>query len=100
MLTSAWLLCRVVNRLCLKDPPCRRRLLHIRTFAVIPLMEDTGILEWVDHTMSLRSVLQSLYMVSGSYTQSTNRVIKKIYDDASASGRSMKAVLKEKVLRT
>lgn len=63
-------------------------------------MEDTGILEWVDHTMSLRSVLQSLYMVSGSYTQSTNRVIKKIYDDASASGRSMKAVLKEKVLRT
>ena len=48
----------MLNRLLSKDPNSRRRKLHIRTFAVIPLTEDCGMIEWVLHTRGLRHILQ------------------------------------------
>jgi serine/threonine-protein kinase ATR len=38
---------------------CRR--LHLRTFCVTCLSEDTGLLEWVPHTASLRSMISKTY---------------------------------------
>ncbi|KAK8624063.1 hypothetical protein V6N13_065420, partial [Hibiscus sabdariffa] len=40
----------MINRLLSKYPESRRRKLYIRTFAVIPLTEDCGMVEWVPHT--------------------------------------------------
>ena len=37
----------IVNKLLQRDPESRRRQLRIRTYAVVPLNEECGILEWV-----------------------------------------------------
>ena len=37
----------MVNRLLKKDAAARKKQLHIRTYAVVPLSGDSGIVEWV-----------------------------------------------------
>ncbi|CAH9113406.1 unnamed protein product, partial [Cuscuta epithymum] len=71
----------MVNRLLSKSPESRRRKLYIRTFAVIPLTEDCGMVEWVPHTRGLRQILQDIYLSCGKFDrQKTNPQIKRIYD--------------------
>ncbi|KAG6548304.1 hypothetical protein Mapa_010357 [Marchantia paleacea] len=74
-----------INRLLQKDPKSRRRKLYIRTFAVIPLTEDCGMIEWVLHTRGLRHILQDIYVACGKFDrQKTNPAIKRIYDQQQA----------------
>ncbi|XP_027365272.1 serine/threonine-protein kinase ATR [Abrus precatorius] len=71
----------MINRLLSKYPESRRRKLYIRTFAVIPLTEDCGMVEWVPHTRGLRQILQDIYITCGKFDrQKTNPQIKQIYD--------------------
>nr|KYP69208.1 Serine/threonine-protein kinase ATR [Cajanus cajan] len=71
----------MINRLLSKYPESRRRKLYIRTFAVIPLTEDCGMVEWVPHTRGLRQILQDIYITRGKFDrQKTNPQIKQIYD--------------------
>ncbi|KAJ4806265.1 Serine/threonine-protein kinase ATR [Rhynchospora pubera] len=71
----------MINRLLSKYPESRRRKLYIRTFAVVPLTEDCGMVEWVPHTRGLRHILQDIYITLGKFDrQRTNPLIKKIYD--------------------
>lgn len=49
-----------------KDAESRRRELHIRTYAVIPLNEECGIIEWVNNTAGLRHILNKLYKERGA----------------------------------
>ncbi|XVF45588.1 hypothetical protein PTKIN_Ptkin02bG0218200 [Pterospermum kingtungense] len=71
----------MINRLLSKYPESRRRKLYIRTFAVIPLTEDCGMVEWVPHTRGLRHILQDIYITHGKFDrQKTNPQIKRIYD--------------------
>ncbi|KAJ0089365.1 hypothetical protein Patl1_32854 [Pistacia atlantica] len=71
----------MINRLLAKYPESRRRKLYIRTFAVIPLTEDCGMVEWVPHTRGLRHILQDIYITCGKFDrQKTNPQIKRIYD--------------------
>ncbi|KAJ8766984.1 hypothetical protein K2173_012493 [Erythroxylum novogranatense] len=71
----------MINRLLSKYPESRRRKLYIRTFAVIPLTEDCGMVEWVPHTRGLRHILQDIYITCGRFDrQKTNPQIKRIYD--------------------
>ncbi|XP_057427688.1 serine/threonine-protein kinase ATR isoform X2 [Lotus japonicus] len=71
----------MINRLLSKYPESRRRKLYIRTFAVIPLTEDCGMIEWVPHTRGLRQILQDIYITCGKFDrQKTNPQIKRIYD--------------------
>ncbi|MED6179823.1 hypothetical protein PIB30_004467 [Stylosanthes scabra] len=71
----------MINRLLSKYPESRRRKLYIRTFAVIPLTEDCGMVEWVPHTRGLRQILQDIYITCGKFDrQKTNPQIKRIYD--------------------
>jgi serine/threonine-protein kinase ATR len=58
----------VINKFLLRDPECRQRHLHIRTYAVIPLSEDNGIVEWVDNTAGYRYILNKIYQEKGLYT--------------------------------
>ncbi|MQL84785.1 hypothetical protein Taro_017301 [Colocasia esculenta] len=71
----------MINRLLSKFPESRRRNLYIRTFAVIPLTEDCGMVEWVPHTRGLRHILQDIYITCGKFDRmKTNPLIKRIYD--------------------
>ncbi|PON40311.1 Coatomer beta subunit [Trema orientale] len=71
----------MINRLLSKYPESRRRKLYIRTFAVIPLTEDCGMVEWVPHTRGLRHILQDIYITCGKFDRlKTNPQIKRIYD--------------------
>ncbi|KAH0698336.1 hypothetical protein KY290_016254 [Solanum tuberosum] len=71
----------MVNRLLSKCSESRRRKLYIRTFAVIPLTEDCGMVEWVPHTRGLRQILQDIYISCGKFDrQKTNPQVKRIYD--------------------
>lgn len=48
---------------------------------MIPLTEETGIIEWVPHTHGLRHCCQDIYIADGTYDKRTvNMTVKKIYD--------------------
>lgn len=53
----------VINRLlvCSGEGRRQRRRLQLRTFSVVCLSEDTGILQWVPNTVSLRSCVAESY---------------------------------------
>ncbi|KAJ3214103.1 serine/threonine-protein kinase M1 [Dinochytrium kinnereticum] len=51
----------LINRLLKKDAESRRRNLHVRTYAVIPLNEECGIIEWVENTAGFRNILVKNY---------------------------------------
>uniref|UniRef100_A0A3P8URA2 Serine/threonine-protein kinase ATR n=1 Tax=Cynoglossus semilaevis TaxID=244447 RepID=A0A3P8URA2_CYNSE len=57
----------LINKCLRKDAESRRRELHIRTYAVIPLNEECGIIEWVNNTAGLRHILIKLYKERGIY---------------------------------
>lgn len=47
----------VVNRLLQEEPESRKRNLRLRTFCVVCLNEECGIMEWVPDTVGLRSLI-------------------------------------------
>ncbi|XP_077477545.1 serine/threonine-protein kinase ATR [Stigmatopora argus] len=57
----------LINKCLRKDAESRRRELHIRTYAVIPLNDECGIIEWVNNTGGLRHILSKLYKERGIY---------------------------------
>lgn len=88
----------MINRLLSKSPESRRRKLYVRTFAVIPLTEDCGMVEWVPHTRGLRHILQDIYISCGKFDrQKTNPQIKRIYDQCQGK-ISEDEMLKNKIL--
>lgn len=58
----------IVNKFLRKDPESRKRYLYIRTYTVIPLNEECGLIEWVNNTSGLRHILMKLYKEKGLYT--------------------------------
>eukprot|EP00963_Diacronema_lutheri_P004971 scaffold363_cov331-Pavlova_lutheri.AAC.92 len=79
----------VLNRLLLKNAQSRRRSMYIRTFGVIPLTEECGLIEWVYNTTGLRHVCQDVYTREGLFDRRrTNPQIKKIYDSAQGGSPS------------
>ncbi|GAB4817356.1 hypothetical protein N2152v2_004402 [Parachlorella kessleri] len=85
----------ILNRLFAEDPGARRRSLYLRRFAVIPLTEDTGLVEWVPNTTGLRHCLQEIYTTEGIFQRSTHQTIRKMYDGFTGKRR---AELLDKVL--
>ncbi|KAG2462678.1 ATR kinase, partial [Polypterus senegalus] len=57
----------LINKSLRKDAESRRRELHIRTYAVLPLNEECGIIEWVNNTSGLRQIVNKLYKEKGCY---------------------------------
>ncbi|CAH1797711.1 unnamed protein product [Owenia fusiformis] len=51
----------IVNKCLRKDPESRKRQLHIRTYMVVPLNEECGLIEWVDNCHGLRNILIKIY---------------------------------------
>ena len=48
-----------VNRLLRKSPSCRARRLATRCYAVTPLDQECGLIEWVPHMLQLRSIIKA-----------------------------------------
>jgi serine/threonine-protein kinase ATR len=53
----------MINRSLKRDAESSKRQLYIKTYAVTPLNEECGIIEWVDGLKTLRDILLSLYKV-------------------------------------
>jgi serine/threonine-protein kinase ATR len=51
----------MINRSLKRDAESSRRQLYIRTYAVTPLNEECGIIEWVDGLKTIRDILLNLY---------------------------------------
>ncbi|KAJ2610214.1 hypothetical protein H4S08_003713, partial [Coemansia sp. RSA 1365] len=63
----------MINQLLAADAHTQRRGLRIRTYAVVPLNEECGLIEWVGPTTGIRHVLLRLYKEHG-VAISTTRV--------------------------
>ncbi|KAJ1932722.1 serine/threonine-protein kinase M1 [Linderina macrospora] len=55
----------IINRLLQANQQAHERNLHIRTYAVVPLGEQCGIIEWVDSTTSMYGILAKRYEERG-----------------------------------
>ena len=55
----------VVNRLLQEGPESRKRNLRLRTFCVVCLNEECGVMEWVPNTAGLRSLVYEAHARSG-----------------------------------
>ncbi|GAB0491544.1 hypothetical protein MMPV_002798 [Pyropia vietnamensis] len=60
----------VVNRLLRLDAPAAQRRLRLRTYAVLPLTDECGLLEWVEDVETLRSVVNREHADAGYDTSS------------------------------
>ncbi|XP_030832739.1 serine/threonine-protein kinase ATR-like [Strongylocentrotus purpuratus] len=58
----------IINKCLRKNVESRRRELYIRTYTVIPLNEECGLIEWVSNTAGLRPILHKIYREKGLYT--------------------------------
>ncbi|CAH8652155.1 unnamed protein product [Heterobilharzia americana] len=55
----------MINKFLVINANTRRRALQIRTYAVIPLSEKGGLIEWVRNTQPFRSIITRLYSEIG-----------------------------------
>jgi len=49
---------RLMNKLLRASPECQRRNLAIKTYHVVPVTQDTGLIQWVMNTEPVKSVLE------------------------------------------
>jgi DNA-dependent protein kinase catalytic subunit len=50
----------VMNAAMAQDPDCSRRKLNLRTYQVMPMTDRIGMIEWVDNTIVLKDMMDSL----------------------------------------
>ena len=51
----------MINRSLKKDADSSKRRLYIKTYAVTPLNEECGLIEWIDNLKTLRDILLNIY---------------------------------------
>lgn len=51
----------IINRALKRDPESSKRRLYIKTYAVTPLSEESGLIEWVEGIKPIRDILLNLY---------------------------------------
>ncbi|KAI9000757.1 hypothetical protein BD414DRAFT_405932 [Trametes punicea] len=73
----------ILNKLLKSNSESRRRQLHIRTYGVVSLNEEAGLIQWVPNTVPVRPVLLKLYDRQG--IPSWNGQIRKAFDDIKAT---------------
>ncbi|KAJ1032614.1 hypothetical protein NDA16_000637 [Ustilago loliicola] len=88
----------MINKLLQSQPESRKRKLYVRTYAVLILNEEHGLIEWVPHTVGFRHILTKLY--SGKGMQIYSSEVRAHMDEArmSSDPRTTEKVFQEKVL--
>ncbi|XP_052873346.1 serine/threonine-protein kinase ATR [Anopheles cruzii] len=56
----------VVKQYLAQDPDAKLRRLHIRTYAVLPLNEECGIIEWISNLNTFRGIVCTYYKQRGA----------------------------------
>jgi len=51
----------MINRALKKDAESSKRRLYIKTYAVTPLNEECGLIEWIDNLKTLRDIVYAIY---------------------------------------
>lgn len=85
----------IINRALKRDAESSKRRLYIKTYAVTPLSEESGTLEWVEGIKPLRDILLAIYNRRGTHIQ-YNRI--KDVLDAAKSPSQIAAAFEEEVL--
>ncbi len=76
----------VVNRLLRVDNDTRSRHLALRTFSVLAMTEESGLIEWVQHTAVYRTIINDLHSAQGVKTNfGTLKVTYKRIEDCRGS---------------
>jgi serine/threonine-protein kinase ATR len=86
----------MINRSLKRDAESSKRQLYIKTYAVTPLNEECGIIEWVDGLKTLRDILLNLYKLRGI---SPNYPEIKAYLEEACKGDDKLPLFTEKVLK-
>jgi len=73
----------MINRGLKRDAESARRRLYVRTYAVTPLNEECGIIEWVDGLKTLRDIIGDLHRARG--VQYNYPAITKLLEDLKAN---------------
>ncbi|KAL7687930.1 putative serine/threonine-protein kinase ATM [Plasmopara halstedii] len=59
----------MINKLLQKDQEGRKRKLRLRTYAVVCLNEESGLMEWVRHTKAMRQLIGQIHKTERGYIQ-------------------------------
>uniref|UniRef100_A0A4D5RS55 Serine/threonine-protein kinase ATR n=1 Tax=Ixodes scapularis TaxID=6945 RepID=A0A4D5RS55_IXOSC len=86
----------LMNRYLRRNAEGRRRRLHIRTYNVVPLNEECGLIEWIPDLQGFRYILNRIYREKGQLT--TGRELKDMMPKLSASLAEKLDVFKNKLL--
>ncbi|KAI0867886.1 phosphatidylinositol 3 [Hypoxylon argillaceum] len=78
----------MINRSLKRDADSSRRQLYIRTYAVTPLNEECGIIEWVEGLKTLRDILLNIYRSRGIVPNYHN--LQQMMKDAAAGDQNTK----------
>ena len=83
----------MINRSLKKDAESSKRLLYIKTYAVTPLNEECGLIEWVDNLRTFRDILLMLYKqrnISPDYGR-----LRALLDEASSDEKKLPIFTRE-----
>ncbi|GBF64420.1 kinase [Trichophyton mentagrophytes] len=86
----------MINRLLMRDLESNKRRLYIKTYAVTPLNEECGLIEWVNNLRTLRDIVTRLLKDRGVTVNYSE--IRRNLDEA-CSDDSKLSVFREKVLK-
>lgn len=78
----------IINRSLKRDAESSRRQLYIRTYAVTPLNEECGIIEWIPGIKTMRDILINLYASRKIYPD--YGALRQLMDEASASNNKIR----------
>jgi len=85
----------VLNALFSEDPDARERDLYLRRFAVVPISEDSGLVEWVVDTKPVRSLISEVIVDDPRRLKAMNMEIKKAYDQSVADQKKDSNAVKQ-----
>jgi hypothetical protein len=89
----------MVNRLLKKDLETRQRDLKIRTYAVLPLSDNSGILSWVPNTNGLRGIIGDTYAMDGLDLTEKIKEIRKLFESTQSEKPDIfEGVFRDKIL--
>ncbi|CAH0039431.1 unnamed protein product [Clonostachys solani] len=87
----------MINRSLKRDAESSKRQLYIRTYAVVPLNEECGIIEWVPGLKTMRDILLNLYSIRKIYPDYMS--LKQVMEEASTSESKIRRYIDEVVGR-
>ena len=87
----------MINRFLKRDVEAAKRRLYIRTYAVIPLNEECGLIEWVNNLKTFRDIILKLYKeksITPNYPE-----IRNLLDEAGAGPPEKLSIFSKRVLK-